>query len=114
METSSIIITIICACLGSTGLFAFIQFLIGRKDKKKDALKDIQQRLIVAEKDSCRTQMLVLMKLYPTEKTEIMKIAKHYFDDLEGDWYLTSIFHSWIKEQGLDEPLWFKKESKND
>ena len=103
-----IVIAIVCAVLGSSGLFSLIQFLFSRQDKKRNDIKEIKDGLVVAEKDSCRTQMLVLMKLYPSETTEIMKIAKHYFVELEGDWYLTSIFHSWLKEQNLDDPTWFR------
>lgn len=105
---------IILAAVGSAGLFNLIQFLITRKDKKKDALADIRSDIAelkaaahIAEKDSCRTQLLLLMAYYPDQKSEIMKLAQHYFVDLNGDWYMTSLFSIWLKANNLDVPIWF-------
>ena len=39
------ILTVIIACLGSTALFGFIQFLITRKDNKKDQLKTLGEKI---------------------------------------------------------------------
>lgn len=60
------------------------------------------------EKDQCRTQMLVMMGFRPHETTEIMKLAQHYFGDLEGNWYMTSLFNSWMDEQNIGKPEWFR------
>lgn len=119
MEIGAIII----AAVGSTALFNFIQFLLNRKDKKEDDLadiradlKEIKARQIVSEKDSCRTQMLVLMADYPLQEEEMMKLAQHYFADLHADWYMTSLFNKWLKQNNLTAPIWFniKEEKKND
>ena len=97
--TAEAIITIIVAVLGSN----LIQFFVTRRDQKKG----IKDQLIKLEKDSCRTQMLVMMSDYPFEKTEIMTLAEHYFKVLKGDWYLTDLFDKWLKEQGIRRPEWF-------
>lgn len=102
-----IILAIVIAALGSSGLTKLIEFLIQRKDKKKDQLQEITERLDIAERDSCRTQMLVMMSDYPDEKAEIMKLAEHYFRVLKGDWYLTGLFDSWLKKHGIIKPAWF-------
>lgn len=102
-ETTS---TIVLAVIGSNALFAFLQFLIGRHDTKKN----IKGKLIVLEKDVLRTQLLLLILLKGEEKQEILTIAEHYFKDLHGDWYMTSIFNKWLKEKTLAEPEWFKSE----
>lgn len=95
--------TIVLAVIGSNALFAFLQFLIGRHDTKKN----IKGKLIVLEKDVLRTQLLLLILLKGEEKQEILTIAEHYFKDLHGDWYMTSIFNKWLKEKTLAEPEWF-------
>ena len=95
--------TIVLAVIGSNALFAFLQFLIGRHDTKKN----IKGKLIVLEKDVLRTQLLLLILLKGEEKQEILTIAEHYFRDLHGDWYMTSIFNKWLKEKTLAEPDWF-------
>lgn len=115
META---ITVICTMLGSAGLFTLIQFLIARHDKKHDRFKDVEarlerleQRAIRGEKDSCRTQLLFLMSHYPTDTSEIMKIAEHYFKDLKANWYLTSLFRKYLDEHNIPHPVWFDEEA---
>lgn len=95
--------TIVLAVIGSNALFAFLQFLIGRHDTKKN----IKGKLTVLERDVLRTQLLLLILLKGEEKQEILTIAEHYFKDLHGDWYMTSIFNKWLKEKTLAEPEWF-------
>ena len=90
---------VVVAVIGSN----LIQFFVTRRDKKKG----IQDQLIKLEKDSCRTQMLVMMSDYPEEKDEIMRLAEHYFGDLKGNWYLTSLFDGWLKDKGILKPSWF-------
>ena len=115
------------AALGTGTFIAFVQFLIQRYDKKHDAVADlknyiknkfeeiedkfaqIEKKLIVAEKDNLRTQLLTLITSMPDEQQEILTLAKHYFVDLQGDWYMTSIFKKWCDGHGL-EPEWFDKE----
>ena len=98
--------TILLSVIGSNALFAFLQFLIGRHDTKKN----IKGKLVVLEKDVLRTQLLLLILLKGEEKQEILTIAEHYFKDLHGDWYMTSIFNKWLKEKTLAEPEWFNCE----
>lgn len=95
--------TILVAILGSNALFAFLQFMIGRNDTKKN----IKGKLVILEKDVLRTQLLLLILLKGEEQQEILTIAEHYFKDLHGDWYMTSIFNKWLKEKDIAEPEWF-------
>lgn len=118
--------TIVITALTSSGLLAFFQFLITRHDKKKDekeglradvkALKDdlktdiqdIQKKLKKQEKDSVRTQLLVLIFLQPHEKQELLTLGEHYFKSLKGDWYMTSIYRKWLKRNDIETPPWFE------
>lgn len=52
--------------------------------------------------DTTRNQLLTLMKSYPDNEEEIMKVAKYYFKDLDGDWYMTSLFIKWGEEKDID------------
>lgn len=96
-------LTIVLAVIGSNGLFALLQFLIGRYDTKTN----VKGKLERLEKDGLRTQLLLLILLKGDEKKEILTIAEHYFRDLHGDWYMTSIFNKWLKEKTIAEPDWF-------
>lgn len=100
---SEITKVVVAAVLGSNALFAFLQFLITRRDTKKN----VKGKLLTLEKDVLRTQLLLLILLKPEEKQEILTIAEHYFKDLKGNWYMTSIFNKWLKEKKIAEPAWF-------
>ena len=95
--------TIFIAVITSNALFAFAQFIITRHDTKKS----IASKLTVLEKDVLRTQLLLLILMKPKEQQEILTVAEHYFADLHGDWYMTSIFNKWLEEEVIAEPEWF-------
>lgn len=107
--TANIIITVAAGLLGA-GFMGFIQFLITRKDNRADRLGKIEKKLDSLEKGSLRTQMLVLMTLFPGEKSELMKVAEHYFAELHGDWYMTGIFNKHLEDEGIAKPDWFDTE----
>lgn len=117
MESAEVVITIICSVIGSGAMFAFIQFLITRKDQRNEMFEQINKRLdkidnrmLTIEKDNCRQQMMLLMNSYPDEKQKLMKLAEHYFVDLKGDWYFTDLFLSWLRTNNIEKPVWFKGE----
>lgn len=107
---SELTITVFGAVIGSNALFAFIQFMITRNDTKKS----VKGKLTLLEKDVLRTQLLLLILLKPEEKQEILTIGEHYFSKppqgLGGDWYMTSIFGKWLKENSIEHPRWFSEE----
>lgn len=119
----------------STAVLGFIQFMINRHDKKKDAknellkmvseqlglfkaqldgfneqLKDFKKQLRKQENDSIRTQLLLLMDKYPSNVQQIMMLAEYYFCILKSNWYLTGIFQTYLKEHDIPAPHWFKEE----
>lgn len=111
---------IILAILSCETLLKIIEKLIDkygskskRLDKYNEHLAEIDGRLDINERDACRTQMLLLMSDYPDEEAELMSLAQHYFCDLHGNWYMSSIFHKWLKKHNLEEPSWLS-ESKNE
>ena len=116
--------TIIVAILGSGALSALISGIFGliqnRKSKQakiekelkdireaQDAIRDAQK---LSEKDALRTQLLVMIKEFPQETTDILRLAEHYFKDLGGNWVLTDIFAGWAKIYGIEIPKWFKED----
>ena len=106
---------ILLGILGGGNLILFIKFLIERHDRKKERAEDqdaegLKKRLTVLERDGLRTQLLLLILLKPSEQTEILRIAEHYFKNLKGNWYMTSIFNKWIEDSGVAEPDWFDTE----
>lgn len=91
---------VVVAVIGSN----LIQFFITRHDNKKG----IKEQLRKLEKDSVRTQLLVMMSDYSGEKNEIMTLAEHYFHVLKGNWFLTDLFANWMKDNNIAKPAWFE------
>ena len=98
-------LTIILAVLGSTALSQLIQFFVKRHDEKKGTGKKLE----TLEKVVVRGQLLLLVLMTPIETQEILTVAKYYFCDLHGDWYLTSIFNNWLVKNHIAKPEWFTK-----
>lgn len=97
-------VQIIIAILGSTAVATLIQFFVTRRDNRIG----IAKRLDKLEKDGLRTQLLLLILMRPAETKEILTLGEHYFKDLEGNWYMTSIFNKWVEDAGVAEPEWFE------
>lgn len=112
---------IVLAIIGSGALSALISggfgLLSRHLDDKKEAarrndeLEDVKKKLKKLEKDSVRTQLLLLMASFPTNQQEIEEVAQHYFVDCGGNWYMTNLFSSWISDNHYGEPEWFRGRS---
>ena len=110
---------IIIAVVGSGALSALIagifNIIVNRKGRLaaiEAKLEEISSKLVMTEKDELRTQLLLLLSDYPEEKQEIMKLAEHYFRDLKGNWYATSLFNRWLTHNNIAQPEWFIGETK--
>lgn len=108
---------IVLAVIGSGSIGAVVSgavTLISKAiDRRSGIGKDIEQlkkNTAKNELDNVRLQLLVLMSDYPRERQEIMRVAEHYFKDLKGNWYMTSMFNRWLEDNGIAKPEWFKSE----
>lgn len=100
---------IVYAILGSGALSAVIAGIFNLINNKRERL---DKRFAVLERDTLRTQMLLMLKDFPEEKAEILKLAQHYFEDLDGNWYLTILFNKWLEENRIAKPEWFKNDAR--
>lgn len=110
------------AVLGSSALAALISGIFSLVNNNMAAARDAKQKQIERteglellkkklgklEKDSVRTQLLVLMSDYSDNKQEILEVAQHYFADCKGNWYMTSMFSKWLTDNSIGKPEWFK------
>lgn len=71
--------------------------------------KEQDKQLDKIEKDSVRSQLMMMIKDYPNREEEILEIAEHYFNGLDGNWYATKIFKNWMLNNNVDKPSWFNK-----
>lgn len=104
-----------------TKIFDLISERNKLKEKQKEDQENVHKELAeikaavkLNEKDNLRTQLMVMIKDYPYETTDILRLGEHYFKDLNGNWVLTDIFGSWAAGQGVIVPTWFPKEEKNE
>lgn len=105
--TPELLVAILVALIGSAAaVLSFLTFLINRKDTKKKEDVNFYKKMDRLEKDGLRLQLLVLILMIPDETQEIMTVAKHYFGDLKGDWYMTSLFNKWAKKHNIEIPIW--------
>lgn len=54
------------------------------------------------ELSNTRLELTTLMAHSPTNVIEIEKVARYYFIDLGGDWYMSQIYSDWAREYGGD------------
>ena len=123
MDKYQLIIGIV-SLLTASSVLNFVQFLITRSDNnKKDKITtDSSQNNKILELEglvkyvmqgNLRIQLLVLIKLCEERSEEIIKVAKKYFVDFDGDWYMTSIFKCYLDDNKLVYPKWFDYNHKN-
>lgn len=67
-----------------------------------EKLDNISSKIDTIELNSTRNQLLTLMSDYPDNESEILKVASYYFNDLNGDWYMTELFTKWCDGRGID------------
>lgn len=108
---------LIIAILGSGVMSAIVSSIttlivkaMDKKNSDQDRLETLEKKMNKAELDSVRLQMMVLMSDFPEDKQEILRVAEHYFKDLKGNWFATSLFYNWLEQNNIAEPEWFNKE----
>ena len=109
------IITLGIGIFGAVFGNGFIQFWLNRKDKQKQEsieskLQPIGEKIdkiLNEQKKNLRTQLLVMMNMMPNNQEEIMTCAERYFKQLEGDWFYSSLFNKYLKENNIEPPIWF-------
>lgn len=102
-----LLVPIVIAIIGSNAFFGFVQFLINRKDNNSSIIKEIKDKLSFIDQGLVRMQLLVLISNYPDRTEEIMKLAALYFCKFNGNFYLTTLFKTYLDEHKLIYPQWF-------
>jgi len=108
-------ITLFIAILTSQAIFTFIQFMISRHDKKKGILAEMQKDIKELKtfnqeerRDLKRIQLMTLIHVHPEDVSDIMEVAEEYFKNLDGNWYMSSIFQQYLDENKIEHPLWMR------
>lgn len=72
-------------------------------------LDNMGSQLDQLQVEATRTQLITLMSNYPDNKSEILKVADKYFNEYNGDWYVTELFEQWADGHGVDAKTLLKK-----
>ena len=112
MEATIIVAIISSGALSAlvSGIFGLIQARKSRQKEIEEELKEVKEKLDIAEKDALRTQLMVMIKDFPNEKTDILRLAEYYFSRLDGNWVMSNIFREWCEASDTMLPKWFKGE----
>lgn len=115
--TNTIILALISSGVLSTLITALFQYLQTRKSRKDgleskvDAIVEDQEKIMAAqhrhEMDILRVELKLMISDFPSKTDDILRIGQHYFTD-GGNWVMESVFQSWLDDQGLKAPTWFK------
>lgn len=57
-----------------------------------------------------RLELANLIHNQPNNKAEIEKVARYYFVELDGDWYMTGLYSTWAKNYDGDVSFIIGKE----
>ena len=77
--------------------------MLSKMDEKLDAMDariekgQQEDRLAIT-----RLEILGLIDHDASNKAEIEKLARYYFNDLGGDTWMSGVFSEWCREQGID------------
>lgn len=105
------IISIVASLGAIAGMFTGILNLgLGKLDEHIDArvaavseqISTIEKQLDANTRATTRLELSMLIAHSPTNVLEIEKVARYYFIDLGGDWYMSAIYSEWAREYGGD------------
>lgn len=94
-------ITAIATIAGALGAcYGFIKANL--TDEVTTKLDAITSEVAEIRQDTVRLQLLELINGDPDNVEGILTVARTYFDDLGGDWYMTAKFKAWAEPRGID------------
>lgn len=71
-------------------------------NKVSGQIDDLKSEMVSADEKTdrqiTRLELMNLIQNQTTNKVEIEKVARHYFVDLGGDWYVSGIYSEWAEE----------------
>ena len=67
-----------------------------------DRFDELDSRIKDLKKDETRIQLLYLLAHDENDKESILTVGRYYFEELKGDWYVSSIFSKWAKKHDVD------------
>ena len=98
-------IATICAALGGFGAWmvsAITEHTEQQITELRQELSSVESEVKDVQLAETRLQLLVALNTTPDDEKTILDIARVYFIELKGDWYMTPKFTKWAKEHNID------------
>ena len=96
------LIVVSSACIGACH-YVVNQFDLRIEEKAvilRTELEDVKM-------STTRNELMTLINATPDNVLEIEKVAKKYFMELHGDWYMSGFYSNWAKKHGGDTSFVF-------
>lgn len=98
---TSVIISLI------TALSTIITVVVQTKKNNKVVEETSKATRELLEVNDYKTYLLLLIADYPDKVDEILYVARHYFEDLNGNSFVIRIFEDWLNNKKIIHPEWF-------
>lgn len=98
-------ITTICVASGGFGTWmvsAITEHTEQQIAELRRDLTSVEAEVKDVQLAETRLQLLVALNTTPDDEKTILDIARVYFIELKGDWYMTPKFIKWAKEHNID------------
>lgn len=90
-----------------TGMFTWVstQFANAVASQISDFREEVKESNMRQDQAITRLELLNLMENDPTNIVGIEKLARYYFQELNGNQYMTGVFSRWCQEYGGDPSI---------
>lgn len=95
-------LVVIVGAMASVSTWISNQFQSAISNQITDLRNELQVSDRRTEQQITRLELANLIHNQPHNKAEIEKVAKYYFVNLDGDWYMTGLYSTWAKEYDGD------------
>lgn len=102
-KTQRIVTTITSAGIIIGAFFGFSNYIVAQLDLHiQDQMSDVKADVSEIKLSSTRNELLLMIEHNPNNVVEIERLAKVYFVDMKGDFYMTGLYSDWAKKHGGD------------
>lgn len=83
--------------------FGCSNYIVAQLDNHiQSQVSDIKLDVADIKLSSTRNELILMIEYNPGNVVEIERLAKVYFVDMKGDFYMTSLYSDWAKKNGGD------------
>lgn len=90
-----------------TAVSTIVTVIVQTKKNNKVVEETSKATRELLEVNDYKTYLLLLIADYPDKVDEILYVARHYFEDLNGNSFVIRIFEDWLEAKQIIKPEWF-------